>query len=174
MPKNPTGISSILVSYSEILAIVGDIVRVKVPEEESGNGSSPCLEDLALLEAVDGSLSLAQVMGIKREVVSLQVSNGTRGISTNSIVRFLGPDAGQLLRQYLRPGVPRHWRTDRTAGRTWPTIRKWPSAVFDKAAIHPDVVEQPDLLSRIKSFFHLEQKDQKQKEDRMRKTQNAA
>jgi small-conductance mechanosensitive channel/CRP-like cAMP-binding protein len=47
-------------------------------------------------------------------------------------------------------------------------------AVFDKAAIHPVVIEQPDLLSRIKSFFHLEQKDQKQKEDRMRKTQNAA
>jgi H(+)-transporting ATP synthase subunit D len=90
MSKNRTGISSILVSYSEILAIVGDIVRVKVPEEESGNGSSPCLEDLAVLEAVDGSLSLAQVIGIKRDVVALQVFNGTRGISTNSVVRFLG------------------------------------------------------------------------------------
>jgi hypothetical protein len=43
MSKNRTGISSILLSYSEILAIVGDIVRVKVPEEESGNGISPCL-----------------------------------------------------------------------------------------------------------------------------------
>jgi V/A-type H+-transporting ATPase subunit B len=90
MSKNRTGISSILVSYSEILAIVGDIVRVKVPEEESGNGSSPCLEDLAVLEAVDGSLSLAQVIGIRRDVVALQVFNGTRGISTNSVVRFLG------------------------------------------------------------------------------------
>jgi V/A-type H+-transporting ATPase subunit B len=78
------------VSYSEILAIVGDIVRVKVPEEESSNGISPCLEDLAVLEAVDGNLSLAQVIGIKRDVVALQVFNGTRGISTNFIVRFLG------------------------------------------------------------------------------------
>ena len=43
-------------------------------------------------------------------------------------------------------------------------------AVFDKATIHPVVIEQPDLLSRIKS---LEQKDQKQKQDRMRMTQNA-
>jgi V/A-type H+-transporting ATPase subunit B len=90
MSKNRPGISSILVSYSEILAIVGDIVRVKVPEEESGNGMSPCLEDLAVLEAVDGNLSLAQVIGIKRDVVALQVFNGTRGISTDSIVRFLG------------------------------------------------------------------------------------
>jgi V/A-type H+-transporting ATPase subunit B len=39
---------------------------------------------------VDGNLSLAQVIGIKRDVVALQVFNGTRGISTNSVVRFLG------------------------------------------------------------------------------------
>jgi hypothetical protein len=38
MANNRTGISPILVGYSEILAIVGDIVRVKVPEEENGNG----------------------------------------------------------------------------------------------------------------------------------------
>ena len=68
---NRPGISLILVGYTEILAIVGDIVRVKVAEEENGNGISSCLEDLAVLEAVDGSLSLAQVIGIKRDVVSL-------------------------------------------------------------------------------------------------------
>src|SRR4029077_650805 len=90
MAKNRTGISSILVGYSEILAIIGDIVRVKVPEEEDGNGISPCLEDLAVLEAVDGTVSLAQVIGIKRDVVALQVFGGTRGISTDSTVRFLG------------------------------------------------------------------------------------
>jgi V/A-type H+/Na+-transporting ATPase subunit B len=39
---------------------------------------------------VDGNLSLTQVIGIKRDVVALQVFNGTRGISTNSVVRFLG------------------------------------------------------------------------------------
>jgi V/A-type H+-transporting ATPase subunit B len=92
MANNRTGISPILVGYSEILAIVGDIVRVKVPEEENGNGASSRLglEDLAVLEAVDGSLSLAQVIGIKRDVVALQVFGGTRGISTDSTVRFLG------------------------------------------------------------------------------------
>src|SRR4029077_6178005 len=35
------------------------------------------------------SLSLAQVIGIKRDVVALQVFGGTRGISTTTI-RFLG------------------------------------------------------------------------------------
>src|SRR5271165_5895567 len=90
MTNNRIEISPILVGYSEILAIVGDIVRVKVPEEENGNGMTSCLEDLAVLEAVDGSLSLAQVIGIKRDIVALQVFNGTQGISTDSTVRFLG------------------------------------------------------------------------------------
>jgi V/A-type H+/Na+-transporting ATPase subunit B len=85
-----TGISPILVGYTEILAIVGDIVRVKVAKEENGNGITSCLEDLAVLQAVDGSLSLAQVIGIKRDVVALQVFGGTRGISTDSTVRRLG------------------------------------------------------------------------------------
>src|SRR5271166_1825410 len=35
MTNNRIEISPILVGYSEILAIVGDIVRVKVPEEEN-------------------------------------------------------------------------------------------------------------------------------------------
>ena len=76
--------------YSEILAIIGDIVRVHVPEEENGNRVSPRLEDLAVVEAIDGSLSLAQVISLKRDVVALQVFRGTRGISTDSIIRFLG------------------------------------------------------------------------------------
>jgi len=44
----------------------------------------PCLEDLAVVEAVDGSLSLAQ--GHRHQggtSVALQVFGGTRGISTD-------------------------------------------------------------------------------------------
>jgi hypothetical protein len=64
MTSNQTGISPSLVGYSVILGIVGDIVRVQVSEEANGNGAAPCLEDLAVVAAVDGSLSLAQVIGI--------------------------------------------------------------------------------------------------------------
>jgi V/A-type H+/Na+-transporting ATPase subunit A len=78
MTSNQTGISPSLVGYSVILGIVGDIVRVQVSEEANGNGAAPCLEDLAVVAAVDGSLSLAQVIGIKRDVVALQVFGGTR------------------------------------------------------------------------------------------------
>ena len=46
------------------------------------------LEDLAVVEALDGSLSVAQVISIKRDVVALQVFRGTQGISTDSTVRF--------------------------------------------------------------------------------------
>ena len=90
MSSHRTEASPILVGYTEILAIIGDIVRVRVPEEENGNSSSPRLEDLAVVEALDGSLSVAQVISIKRDVVALQVFRGTQGISTDSTVRFLG------------------------------------------------------------------------------------
>src|SRR6266403_5435532 len=90
MASKQTGISPILVGYSVILGIVGDIVRVRVSEERNGNGAAPCLEDLAVVEAVDGGFSLAQVIGIKRDAVALQIFGGTRGISTDSTVRFLG------------------------------------------------------------------------------------
>ncbi|MBV8277716.1 MAG: hypothetical protein JO170_20980 [Verrucomicrobia bacterium] len=107
MVSNQTGLSSILIGYSVILGIVGDIVRVKVSEENKGDGAAPCLEDLAVVEAVDGSLSLAQVIGIKRDVVALQVFGGTRGISTDSTVRFLGHPmqaiySGNILGRVLR------------------------------------------------------------------------
>jgi len=50
-----------------ILGIVGDIVRVKVSEEQNGDGAAPCLEDLAVVEAVDGSLSLFKNLNYSQE-----------------------------------------------------------------------------------------------------------
>ena len=79
-----------LVGYSRILAIIGDIVQVQVPEDASNKSIAPGLEDLAIIEALDCSRTLAQVISIKRDVVALQVFRGTRGISTESTVRFLG------------------------------------------------------------------------------------
>lgn len=79
-----------LIGYSKILAIIGDIVQVQVPEDVTDNTIAPRLEDLAVVEALDGTRSLAQVISIKRDAVALQVFRGTRGISTDSTVRFLG------------------------------------------------------------------------------------
>jgi len=58
--------------------------------------------DLAVVESVDGATSLAQVINVNRDVVSLQVFSGTKGISTGATATFLGhpmqaPYSGNIL-----------------------------------------------------------------------------
>ncbi len=79
-----------LISYSKILEIVGEIIRIEVPPGTEGGEAAPRFNDLALLQNADGSSSLAQVIDLKQNSVALQVFRGTKGVSTNSKVRFLG------------------------------------------------------------------------------------
>jgi V/A-type H+-transporting ATPase subunit B len=79
-----------LVSYSNVLEIVGDIIKVSVQETTSGKGPVARLGDLAIVESEFGHQSLAQVIQIDRNQVSLQVFSGTKGLSTRAITRFLG------------------------------------------------------------------------------------
>jgi len=79
-----------LLRYSKVLEIVGDILKVQVPVARDGAGTTVRFGDLAILNSVDGAQSLAQVININREVVSLQVFTGTKGIATSSTVTFLG------------------------------------------------------------------------------------
>lgn len=84
--------TQLLVRYSRILEIVGDIVKVHVPLSEQGT-SAICFGDLALIEndhEENRQPNLAQVILLEREEVSLQVFTGTKGLSTHSVVRFLG------------------------------------------------------------------------------------
>jgi len=78
-----------LVSFSKILEITGDIVKVQVPEDYGGEGGGICLKDLAWVEDAGGG-SLAQVIRIERNRIGLQVFGGTKGLSTAARVRFLG------------------------------------------------------------------------------------
>jgi V/A-type H+-transporting ATPase subunit B len=82
--------SQALVRYSNIVAIVGDIVRVRVPDSAYKGLDKPCYGDLAVIEGKSGSPSLAQIIGIRHDTIALQVFRGTKGISTDSSVRFLG------------------------------------------------------------------------------------
>ena len=43
-----------------------------------------------IVEGSEGSQSLAQVINIKHDTVALQVFGGTKGVATDSSVRFLG------------------------------------------------------------------------------------
>ncbi|EGV50215.1 V-type ATP synthase subunit B [Candidatus Endoriftia persephone] len=79
-----------LAHYSHITEIVGDIVKVAVPELVAGQGQDICYGDLALVTGREGDSSLAQIINMQGEQVSLQLFNGTKGVGTDSSVRFLG------------------------------------------------------------------------------------
>ena len=78
-----------LVRYSRILEIVGDILKVQVPITGKQDAAIR-FRDLAIVHLADGEKSLAQVININRETVSLQVFTGTKGVSTRATVTFLG------------------------------------------------------------------------------------
>ncbi|MDO3379954.1 V-type ATP synthase subunit B [Geoalkalibacter halelectricus] len=79
-----------LIRYSQVLEIVGDILRVRVVGSDGESGGPARFGDLALVENIDGRQSPAQVIGLDRDVVTLQVFAGTKGLSTRCTVRFLG------------------------------------------------------------------------------------
>ncbi len=71
-----------LIRHTRVLEIVGDTIRVKA--------DGAALGELAVVENVDGESSLAKVVSIDHDIVSLQVFAGGKGLSTDAGVRFLG------------------------------------------------------------------------------------
>ena len=71
-----------LARHTRVLSIVGDILKVRADDAAMG--------DLATVENPDGMESLARVIELDREAVSLQVFAGGKGLSTAATVRFLG------------------------------------------------------------------------------------
>ncbi len=71
-----------LLWYTKVLSIVGDILKVRARNIGLG--------DMAVVRNWDGERSLAQVIELQRDEVSLQVFAGGKGLSTDARVRFLG------------------------------------------------------------------------------------
>ena len=67
--------------YNKILSIVGNVITVKAKNVAN--------EELAEV-STDRGKTLAQVIKIEDEIVSLQVFSGSKGVATNDEVRFLG------------------------------------------------------------------------------------
>ncbi|MBS98707.1 MAG: V-type ATP synthase subunit B [Oceanospirillaceae bacterium] len=85
--------TQLLVRYSRILEIIGDIVKVHVPAPSEGEVSQIGFGDLAMIENTldpDQPPYMAQVIRIEEDEVSLQLFSGTKGLSTQAGVRFLG------------------------------------------------------------------------------------
>jgi V/A-type H+-transporting ATPase subunit B len=71
-----------LVRHTRVLEIVGDTIRVKAKQA--------CFGELAMVENIDGEKSLAKVVELDHDIVSLQIFAGGKGISTNAEISFLG------------------------------------------------------------------------------------
>ncbi|MEY3788719.1 MAG: V-type sodium ATPase subunit, partial [Pseudomonadota bacterium] len=65
-----------LIRHTRLLEIVGDLIRV--------SAQGVALGDLAMVENIDGEKSLAKVVDIDRDIVSLQVFAGGKGLSTDA------------------------------------------------------------------------------------------
>ena len=71
-----------LTYYTDVVGIVGDILKIRARNVR--------FNDLAIVENWDGETSLAQVIQLESDEVSLQVFAGGKGLSTEARVRFLG------------------------------------------------------------------------------------
>lgn len=76
-------------AFHSITEIIGDLVRVRVPLPNVGEDPVVRLGDLSLLKATGTQSRLAQVVEIQGEIVSLQVFDSTKGLSTDTSVVFL-------------------------------------------------------------------------------------
>lgn len=65
-------------------------MKVRVPVGVGTSGPATRLYDLALIKDPSGLSSLAQVISINKDQVSLQAYSGTKGFSNRSAVQFLG------------------------------------------------------------------------------------
>ncbi len=79
-----------MVRHHTIISIVGNIITVSVANSAQNQGISTRFGDLASIQDSNGAESLAQVIKIDGDQVSLQVFSGTQGISTAASVCFLG------------------------------------------------------------------------------------
>ncbi len=134
--------SQSLIRYTNILSIVGDIIRVEVPNlddtrSQARNG------DLALIEQDGQTYSMAQIIKLKGNEVSLQVFSGTKGLSTDAAVCFLG----EPMQATYSPNIL--GRIFNGAGETidsGPDLSQEPKIVIDGPSVNP---AQRVLASRM-------------------------
>lgn len=77
------------IRYQGIASIIGDIVNLRVSDTQKMQ-TPPRNRDLAIIEQDGEFFSLAQIIKLSDDLVSLQAFSGTKGLSNDASVRFLG------------------------------------------------------------------------------------
>ena len=119
--------------YQGIENIIGDIVNLRVPDMATMT-QPPRLRDLAVLEQEGATFSLAQIIRLQDERVTLQVFTGTKGLSTAATVRFLG----QTLQAVYSDNM--FGRVFNGAGRTvdkGPSLQDEPKVAINGPTVNP-------------------------------------
>ncbi len=75
--------------YQGIASIIGDIVNLRIGDTQK-MPIPPRNRDLAIIEQDGEFFSLAQIIKLSDDLVSLQAFSGTKGLSNDASVRFLG------------------------------------------------------------------------------------
>lgn len=131
-----------LIVYTDILEIVGDIVKVRVPY--GSEGEIVRMGDLAVIR--DGTQqSLAQVIQLDHDAVSLQVFNGAKGFSTASKVSFLGHSMQVTFSQNI---LGRIFRGDGTPTDGGPELTDDPKISIGGPSVNPTRRLIPNKLVR--------------------------
>lgn len=126
--------SSTLVRDSKVVEIVGDLLKVVVPTAMPGGARHIAFGDLGLVEDPSGFKSLARIIKIEGERVSLQVFSGTKGLTTKASVRFLGHP---MRAAYSSNILGRVFRGDGTPLDTGPDLSADPTIKIDGPSANP-------------------------------------
>jgi len=118
--------------FTDILEVVGDILRVCVPGG-TGERAIARFGDLAIIEE-GGQRLLAQVTAIERDRVSLAVFAGTKGLSTEARVRFVGHP---IETAYSYSILGRVFRGDGTPQDQGPVLDDQPRVGLDGPPMNP-------------------------------------
>ncbi|MBK1704323.1 V-type ATP synthase subunit B [Halochromatium glycolicum] len=126
--------SQSLARYSNVVAIVGDLLKVSVPPAAAADTQPVAFGDLGLVEDPGGFQSLARVIKLERELVSLQVFGGTKGLTTRASVRFFGYP---MRATYSANVLGRVFRGDGTPFDTGPSLSQDPKIEIDGPSANP-------------------------------------
>lgn len=126
-----------LLHYVGLGDIVGDVITVRAP--------GVALGDLAVVHSPSGERSLARAIELDASRVTLQVFAGTKGLSTQSEVRFLGRpmqvacSANVLGRVFDGTGLPRD---------SGPALQLDPQVELEGPVVNPVMRQQPSRMIR--------------------------